>query len=135
MIQRQGGDEMVVKDSGRLPQARLRLEVNSPADGYITMLDALKVGKACTRLGAGRSALRDRVDPSVGVCLLKKVGDRVSRSELVGLVMANDAGQGQEAVDQIREAMAFSENQPDVGPVVLDLIDPSASREISGAGD
>jgi pyrimidine-nucleoside phosphorylase len=135
MVQRQGGDEMVVEDSDRLPRARLKLEVKSPADGYITMLDALKVGRACARLGAGRSALTDQVDPAVGVCLLKKVGDPVSRDEVVGLVVANDEDRGQEVVKHIAEAMAFSESRPAVDPLVLDLIDTAAGHENCKTGD
>ena len=123
MISRQGGDQGVVEDLTRLPQAPLRFEVRSSGDGYVSRVDALAVGRAAVRLGAGRMHLSDRVDHAVGVLLQKKVGDPVSRDEVVAEVLAGDRERGQQTVEDVRRAIVVSQRCPDVPPVVVDLIE------------
>ena len=44
-------------------------------------IDALEVGLASKILGAGRHTKDGPVDPSIGIVLKKKVGDRVEKGE------------------------------------------------------
>ncbi|HVP38268.1 MAG TPA: thymidine phosphorylase [Candidatus Saccharimonadales bacterium] len=53
----------------------------APRDGYIARIATTALGLATVRLGAGRLALTDVVDPGVGVVLAKKVGDPVRKGE------------------------------------------------------
>ena len=66
-------------------------------DGVITRVRALPVGIAALELGAGRRAKGDEIDHSVGVVLLKKRGDRVSRGEPLAEVHARDEASAAEA--------------------------------------
>jgi len=76
MIAAQGGDP-----DAPLPKARESHVVTSPAAGVLTRLDALAVGLAAWRLGAGRSRKEDRVQAGAGVVLHAKPGDRVSAGQ------------------------------------------------------
>lgn len=76
MIRAQGGDP-----DADLAWARHTEEVPSPADGYLTGLDALKVGVAAWRLGAGRTIRTDPVQAGAGVVLHAKPGDYVHQGE------------------------------------------------------
>ena len=67
VIEAQGGDPNVIDDFGLLPKAPHRTELVAEATGYISGLDALKVGVAAMRLGAGRERKEDTIDPSVGI--------------------------------------------------------------------
>lgn len=129
MIRQQGGDSRVVDDPGLLPQARITLELKSSADGYLQTIDAGKVGDASVQLGAGRATMNDRVDPAVGICFVKKVGDAVSRGEVVGLILANDADRGQAALNQVLEALAISDAPPPPRPLILDLVKPEEGSQ------
>src|SRR5690349_21532543 len=62
MIRAQGGDP-----DAELPVATETHEVLAPADGVLTELDALKVGVAAWRLGAGRARKEDPVQAGAGV--------------------------------------------------------------------
>jgi pyrimidine-nucleoside phosphorylase len=53
----------------------------APRDGYLTRVATTALGLATVRLGAGRLALTDVVDPGVGVMVAKKVGDPVKKGE------------------------------------------------------
>ena len=72
MIAAQGGDP-----DAPLPTAHETHVVTAPASGVLTRLDALAVGVAAWRLGAGRARKEDPVSAGAGVVLHAKPGDRV----------------------------------------------------------
>ena len=76
MIAAQGGDP-----DAELPVARETHVVNAPADGLLTRLDAMAVGLAAWRLGAGRAALGDPVQAGAGVTWHARPGDNVKVGE------------------------------------------------------
>ncbi|MEP7019461.1 MAG: thymidine phosphorylase [Pseudonocardiales bacterium] len=76
MIAAQGGDP-----SAPLPSANERHVVTAPASGVLTRLDAMAVGVAAWRLGAGRARKEDAVSAGAGVVMLAKPGDSVQEGE------------------------------------------------------
>jgi thymidine phosphorylase len=85
MIAAQGGDP-----SAALPQAAERHVVTVPASGVLTRLDALAVGIAAWRLGAGRARKEDAVSFGAGVVMLAKPGDAVRAGEPLLELHADD---------------------------------------------
>ncbi|AIY16622.1 thymidine phosphorylase [Pimelobacter simplex] len=73
MIQAQGGDP-----DATLPVAREEHVVTAPSDGVLTRLDALSVGIAAWRLGAGRERKEDPVQAGAGVVWHARPGDAVT---------------------------------------------------------
>lgn len=78
MISAQGGDP-----DAPLATSHHVEEVRAEADGYITRLDALGVGIAAWRLGAGRERKEDPVQAGAGVMLRKQLGDPVRRGDVI----------------------------------------------------
>jgi thymidine phosphorylase len=76
MISAQGGDP-----DAALPQARERHVVTAPSSGVLSELDALAVGVAAWRLGAGRARKEDPVSAGAGVVLHAKPGDEVHEGQ------------------------------------------------------
>jgi thymidine phosphorylase len=73
MIRAQGGDP-----AAPLPTARETHVVTAPTSGILTRLDAMAVGLASWRLGAGRAALGDSVQAGAGVEWHARPGDPVT---------------------------------------------------------
>lgn len=73
MISAQGGDP-----SAPLPVARETHVVTAPASGVLTRLDAMAVGLAAWRLGAGRERKEDAVQAGAGVTWHARPGDSVT---------------------------------------------------------
>ncbi|HET7174304.1 MAG TPA: thymidine phosphorylase [Nocardioidaceae bacterium] len=73
MVAAQGGDP-----EAELPRARECDGVVAPTSGVVTRLDALSVGVAAWRLGAGRARQGDPVQAGAGVLLHAKPGDTVT---------------------------------------------------------
>ncbi len=76
MITAQGGDP-----DAPLPVARHTHDVVAERDGYVTGLDALEVGVASWRLGAGRSRKEDPVQAGAGVEIHAPQGTQVRRGQ------------------------------------------------------
>ena len=72
MIAAQGGDP-----DAALPTARETHVVTAESDGVLTRLDAMAVGLAAWRLGAGRARKEDPVQAGAGVALHARPGDQV----------------------------------------------------------
>src|SRR5262245_17087701 len=104
IIRMQGGCERVMDDSGILPKASHVQAVKSAVSGFITRCDARSMGLASNALGAGRLRIDDTIDPAVGIYLLKKVGDKVSRGEPLCEVHWNDESRLRDALSLIKEA-------------------------------
>ena len=66
-----------------LPKGGKRYEVNAKTSGCIHHIDALEVGKILTQLGAGRIHPSDRISHGIGLELLAKKGEEVSKGQTI----------------------------------------------------
>jgi thymidine phosphorylase len=119
MISAQGGDP-----DARLPRARETHTVAAPADGVLVRLDALAVGVAAWRLGAGRARKEDPVQAGAGIELHAKPGAPVRGGEPL-LTLHTDTPERFEAA--LRDLEGAFEVAPEgaragTGPLVLDRI-------------
>jgi thymidine phosphorylase len=73
MIRAQGGDP-----DAKLPTAKENLVITAPSSGTILSMDAMKVGLAAWRLGAGRSRQGEAVQAGAGIEMHAKPGDVVA---------------------------------------------------------
>lgn len=76
MIRAQGGDP-----DAALPRAKESHVVTAPTSGTLTRLDAMAVGMAAWRLGAGRARKEDPVQAGAGVVWHARPGDVVTEGE------------------------------------------------------
>lgn len=119
MVSEQGGDP-----DAPLPVAAHTEEVVAEADGYLTELDALGVGVASWRLGAGRAAKGDPVQAEAGIEIHAKPGDKV----VAGQPLLTLHTQTPERFERAKEALSGAISiAPTPGPVresvVLERID------------
>lgn len=96
----QGGDAGMVEQPDRLPMARKRLDVLAPRTGWVQSMDTEALGWCSVGLGAGRQRVQDVVDPSAGMEVHAKVGDRVKK----GQPLLTLHGRSTKVVEQSMEA-------------------------------
>jgi len=117
MIAAQGGDPDAV-----LAPAALRDVVTAEASGYVTAVDALRVGVAGWRLGAGRARKEDPVSAGAGVLCLVREGDKIGAGEPLFELYADDDEHLVRGRDAIRDAVTISDDQPSLAPILLEKI-------------
>ena len=122
MIKHQGGDASVIEDYGRLPVAKETVEIKSPTSGYVRKIHTERIGIAGMTLGVGRVTKEDGIDPSVGIRILKHVGDRVEAGDVIAVAYVN--GKGADTVERdVVNAYTFTSEPCERNGVVLDRVE------------
>jgi thymidine phosphorylase len=106
MIAAQGGDPDAI-----LAPAALHEEVLSSREGVVHDVDALKVGTAAWRLGAGRARKEDAVSAGAGVICLVTEGDAVRAGEPLFELFADDEAHLEAGRHAIRQSVTIG-NEP-----------------------
>ena len=118
MVAIQGGDA-----DAELPTAPIHeLALAAPRSGYVSRLDALDVGIAAWRLGAGRARKEDAVSPVAGVVCLAKPGDRVERGQPILELHTEDRARLEQAIAALDDAVDVADEPPPACSLIRDTI-------------
>ncbi|HOV63874.1 MAG TPA: pyrimidine-nucleoside phosphorylase [Spirochaetia bacterium] len=117
MIEAQGGDPNVTRDTGLLPEAASLIPVYAGASGYVTAMHTEEIGVAALLLGAGRMKKEDRIDPAVGIWLSRRIGDPVAEGEPLAVFHVNSRASLAESVERFRNAVVIGSKKPE--PITL----------------
>jgi pyrimidine-nucleoside phosphorylase len=119
VITAQGGNPAVLDDPTLLPAAAHTHTVTALRDGYVERCDALAVGRSAVRLGAGRQAKEDAIDPGVGITVHAKVGDAVAAGDPIATVRYNTEHQLNACLPVLESAWVLSETPQQPIPLIL----------------
>ncbi len=119
MISQQGGDV-----NAPLPKSKESHTVVAQSDGYLTKLDALSVGVAAWRLGAGRARKEDSVQAGAGVTWSATQGDRVTKGQELFTLHTDDPARIELALETLMNGFEIGEQSEikDRFPLVIDRI-------------
>jgi pyrimidine-nucleoside phosphorylase len=112
LVKAQGGDVEKLKHPKEL-LAKKTIEVLVPKDGYIKEMNALDIGKAAMRLGAGRETKEDQILLDVGIDLHKKIGDQVHKGDVLATLYVRDKGI-EEAKSLLINAITIGEEKTEI---------------------
>lgn len=118
MVEAQGGDSSVIKDTDKFETASIVKEVLSPYDGYITFMDTKECGIASCILGAGRETKEDVIDYSAGIVLKKKTGDKINKGDVLAVLYGNEEEKMQPAEEQFLRALKVDTEKPEEAKLV-----------------
>ena len=121
-VERQGGDISYIKNYDSLITPSVIREVTAESSGYIHKIDGAMIGHASLLLGGGREELTDKIDPSVGIIVNKKVADKVKTGQVLAFIYANDEKSVDMAYKEIINAYTISEREIKRPKMILDVI-------------
>ncbi len=104
MISAQGGDP-----DADLPTAKESQQIVADRDGVLGSLDALAVGVAAWRLGAGRARKEDPVQAGAGVQIHVKPGDTVSKGSPIMSLLTDTPDRFERATNALDGAWSIVE--------------------------
>jgi len=128
MVELHRGDSQAIDDVHRLPRARQTSEVSAARSGYLAAMQCEQIGTACVILGGGRERKEDSVDPTVGIVLHKKVGDRVAADEPLATIHYNQESRAERARQLILESCQIGDVAPSERPLIHKIIRQSGER-------
>ena len=117
MIRAQGGEV-----DAPLPTARFTDEFTAATAGIVTTMDAMAIGTASWRLGAGRARRNDAVQAAAGIELLVRPGDRVAAGTPLLRLHTDTAEAFGPAREALGSAITIGIEAPIVRPLVIDRI-------------
>jgi thymidine phosphorylase len=117
MIRAQGGDP-----DAPLPTARETEVLRATTDGVVAGIDAMDVGLAAWRLGAGRARKEDPVSFGAGIMLKVRPGDPVRAGDVLLELRTDEAGRIPAAQATAAGAVRIAQSAPTRAPLLIDRI-------------
>ena len=121
-IEAQGGDTSFADDPKAFPRASIVRPVVAPRSGYLKAMNTEAIGETSVLLGAGRARAEDEIDPSAGIEILKKTGDRVEAGEPLAILHTNDEKRFADAKSRYENAVVIGETTPKKQPLIDSVI-------------
>ncbi|MDR2376908.1 MAG: thymidine phosphorylase [Treponema sp.] len=118
-IESQGGDQkrfLAMLGTYRSPH---RAEIPAREDGYISRIDARKIGQAGIGLGVGRNRSEDPVSPDVGLQLHKKAGALVQKGDPLMTAWGKDRESLKAAIPILEGAFEYAAAAPSPEKLVM----------------
>lgn len=114
MVTCQGGD------LSKLTVAPKVFSIKSTKTGFITAIDAYKIGTVVHKIGAGRTNKEDQIDYGVGVELTKKTGEFVTEGEELVKVYLHDHDL---AMQEILDCFTITEHAPNPQTLIYGVVE------------
>ena len=116
MISAQNGDP-----DGALPVAKEKLVINAETSGVMTRMDALKVGIAAWRLGAGRAKQGEALQLGAGIEIHAKPGEKVTKGQPIFTLHTDKPELFARAEESLIGAVEYDSNYQRL-PLILERI-------------
>ena len=121
-IKAQGGDVRCIDDPARFACAPYSMAVKCTADGFVTAMNAEEIGAVASELGAGRAVKTDTIDPTAGILLVKKTGDRVTVGDTLCTLYTSKREALAPAAARYAAAIAVGDAPPETKPLIYDIV-------------
>lgn len=121
LVRAQGGDESYIRDPSKFEKAKYIIAIKAENEGYVKQINALEIGDSAMRLGAGRATYDDVIDPSSGIVLSKKVGDKVNVGDVLCTVYTNKEDNASILKD-IHDSFKLSNDIVKINPIIYEVI-------------
>lgn len=118
MVEAQGGDSSVIKDTDKFAKAPFTHEVLAKKTGYITFMDTEKCGIASSMLGAGRETKESTIDFAAGIIIRSKVGEFVEAGCVIATMLAEREGLFEAADKKYEDAVTIEDAPPVKEPLI-----------------
>ena len=122
LVKNQGGDITYIEDIDNLEETKYIEPIYSEKTGYIYSINAKEIGKLACDLGAGRVTKEDKIDKSVGIELLKKVGDKVLKDEVIAYLHINKPEQLEISKEKIKEIIKVRKEKQEKLKTIIKVI-------------
>lgn len=124
MIHALGGPPDMADDwRTHLPVAPVIGDVPAVESGHIAAIDGEALGHVVVGLGGGRRVETDRLNPSVGITNVLRVGCPVNRGTPLAQIHAADELAAEQAAQAVRAAITIGD-APVARPMILETINP-----------
>jgi homotetrameric cytidine deaminase len=121
--------EMIAAQGGDLAAPRPRAPswtLTARQSGYVTAIEGEQIGLGIVEMGGGRKQLDDAIDPSVGVEMLVRLGDRVEQGQPLMNIFASTVARSR-GLRLLETCITIGSEPPTAEPLIAERVEPSRS--------
>ncbi|MBK9566834.1 MAG: pyrimidine-nucleoside phosphorylase [Saprospiraceae bacterium] len=118
LVKIQGGNIQYALHTGHFKKATYKFEFKATFSGFVKHLNAMEIGLASVKLGAGRETKESAIDHSAGIELIKKVGDTIIEGDVLAVLHCNNEKLFVNALEHMQKAYTFSTEKPEETPLI-----------------
>lgn len=122
LVVAQGGNDACLLDTSMLYNPKIKQQIRSQQSGFVSELDARKIGMASLAMGGGREVMEDTIDYGAGIVLNKKIGDPVNKGDLLAVLYTDREKSLPEVMKLVKDAFKLSPDKVDGPPLILKLV-------------
>jgi len=123
MVVAMGGPVKFVENWSRfLPEATIIGEVPALEGGYITAIDGEALGLAVVALGGGRTVETDKINTSVGLSDVVRLGTKISKGDPLAVIHAVRNGDAEKAAQAVRKAITISTRPTRLPDLIIERV-------------
>jgi pyrimidine-nucleoside phosphorylase len=122
IIELQGGKVHYINNPDKYPKSKFMRKVKANQNGFVKEIDTYRIGMASLELGAGRRTKEDKIDPKAGIILYKKIGDLISKGEIICELHSDSKAKIRLTEDMIIDSIRFSKTKPEVPRLIKKVI-------------
>jgi thymidine phosphorylase len=120
MISAQGGDP-----DGKLPVAKESHQFLAPSSGVVTRMDAMGVGLAAWRLGAGRAVQGEKLQLGAGIEIHAKPGEVITAGAPLYTLHTDEPARFERALESLHSSFTIGSDEDAIDrlPLIIDRIE------------
>lgn len=120
MVAAQGGDTSFIDDPEKFPKAKYIRKLPAPKRGYVHTINAGMIARGVQILASAKKG--GKVDTSVGVSEIHKVGTQVKQGEPLMMIHYNDEAKLESALEYLRQAYRLAPKRPTPPDLVVERV-------------
>ena len=117
--------EMIQNHSGDLDATRERGTehlVKAYDEGFVSRIDAERLGLAVIEMGGGRKLMTDSLDHTAGIEFLVRIGQRIEKGETIAKIFCNDKSKADYAANLVSLAIGTSPLEVPPAKLIVETI-------------
>ena len=122
-IKESGANPEIVNDYTLLPTAKNKLDIFAETSGFVHRIKTEEIGKAAMVIGVGRETKESIIDHAVGIKILKKVGDKVEKGDLIAQIFYNDDKNVENSKNMLLDSYVIDNVENSKMNPILDIIE------------
>jgi pyrimidine-nucleoside phosphorylase len=118
-VKAQGGNVEKLLADRNVRRSPFKREIKAQTSGFITGIDAFKVGIAGVNLGVGRNRTDEAVCADAGIIFTKQKGDFVQKNDIIMEVFGKNEECFDSALPLLESSLSFGAEKPGKMPLIV----------------
>jgi len=95
-------------------------KIVSNKTGFVKSMDTFNIGMGLVKIGAGRTSIKDKLDPTAGIHLNVKIGDSIAVGDDIGIIFNSNNSKLENHIVLFENCFEISDELVDSKSIIID---------------